>query len=354
MVNENDEKNENPEESEYHFSDDEINFDDDIDSPKPATAVTESKGNIFTRLSSSKRMIISLVVFLILVFIVYKMVTPTSTTAINTDIAPVPVSQMQASPPATQVQMTTNVAPPATTTTVTKTAPAVSVPTSQPVVSAPVTTASTTTVSLPPPGGMPPAPVTYTQTTSTAPTTQPNTTVTTTTGPQMPPVIPVTSAQPYSYPAPTVQAVATESKLANLSAQTNAVVAQLEANYNQKLTEYNLQNKALQDRVDALAAKVGLMETQFNQLIQVLTRNPPVNETPTVSKSNDDSIPYTVQAIIPGRAWLKSTNGETLTITEGDMIKEVGRVSKIDPYDGIVEINTGTKVISLSYGSDGS
>jgi hypothetical protein len=63
--------------------------------------------------------------------------------------------------------------------------------------------------------------------------------------------------------------------------------------------------------------------------------------------------PYNVQAIIPGRAWLRAENGETLTVTEGDLIKDLGRVSKIDPYDGVVEINTGTKVISLAYGNGG-
>ena len=43
--------------------------------------------------------------------------------------------------------------------------------------------------------------------------------------------------------------------------------------------------------------------------------------------------------------------GEYEHISEGDTVKSLGRVTKIDPYDGIVEINTGRKVISLSYGT---
>ena len=86
----------------------------------------------------------------------------------------------------------------------------------------------------------------------------------------------------------------------------------------------------------------------MNQLIQTLTRqnnsgmNPPPN-IPQSQAAPEVKIPYSVQAIIPGRAWLRSDNGETITVAEGDMVKGVGRVTKIDPYDGIVEINTGTK-----------
>jgi intracellular multiplication protein IcmG len=64
-------------------------------------------------------------------------------------------------------------------------------------------------------------------------------------------------------------------------------------------------------------------------------------------------IAFSVQAIIPGRAWLKSDSGDTVTVAEGDMLKSYGRVTKIDPYDGIVDIDTGTKIVSLSYGLNG-
>jgi hypothetical protein len=60
---------------------------------------------------------------------------------------------------------------------------------------------------------------------------------------------------------------------------------------------------------------------------------------------------YIVQAIIPGRAWLKSESGDTVTVAEGDLLKDYGRVTKIDPYDGVVDIDTGTKILVLSYGT---
>ena len=101
----------------------------------------------------------------------------------------------------------------------------------------------------------------------------------------------------------------------------------------------------------------------MNQLVQVLMRqNQPQQSNPSPANVVGDmpqstyqpKIPYNVQAIIPGRAWLRADNGETVTVTEGDVIKDVGRVTKINPYDGVVDINTGNRVISLSYGNTDS
>ncbi len=85
MLNDRDDKYDNHEESEYHFSDEEVNYEVEPETPKLAA---QSKENFFNRLGRSKRMVISVIVFLILVFVVYKMVAPTSTTIPNTDISP--------------------------------------------------------------------------------------------------------------------------------------------------------------------------------------------------------------------------------------------------------------------------
>ena len=74
---------------------------------------------------------------------------------------------------------------------------------------------------------------------------------------------------------------------------------------------------------------------------------------PPAARMSEPKMVYTVQAIIPGRAWLKSESGDTVTVAEGDVLKDYGRVVKIDPYDGVVNIDTGSKVITLSYGVGG-
>lgn len=50
---------------------------------------------------------------------------------------------------------------------------------------------------------------------------------------------------------------------------------------------------------------------------------------------------YSVHAIIPGRAWLKSSNGQIITVTEGDNIGDYGKVSVIDSANGLVRTSSG-------------
>ena len=130
MLNDRDDRHDDHEESEYHFSDEDISFEADAESPKSASTggTRESLGS---RLAKSKRMIISIGVFSVLVFIVYKMVAPTSSvpSEISAPIvaakpkampAPAPVAQVAQAPtevvpqaPVMQVQ----VQPPAPTPT---------------------------------------------------------------------------------------------------------------------------------------------------------------------------------------------------------------------------------------------
>jgi len=50
---------------------------------------------------------------------------------------------------------------------------------------------------------------------------------------------------------------------------------------------------------------------------------------------------YTVHAIIPGRAWLKSSGGQIMTVTEGDKIGDYGTIAVIDAANGLVRTSSG-------------
>jgi len=56
---------------------------------------------------------------------------------------------------------------------------------------------------------------------------------------------------------------------------------------------------------------------------------------------------YFVQAVIPGRAWLRGADGSVLTVTVGDMVPGYGQVSTIDAYNGMVTMSSG---IQIRYG----
>ncbi len=381
MGNDRDEKFDGHEESEYHFSDEEVSYEVENETPKKAAAPSsgsEQKESIISRLTGSKRMLVSLGVFLVLVFVVYKIVSPTtSTPPSEITAAPVVAQQntMPKNPPVTsqaQNQPAAPVVPSPATMAQNANQPAVATQQpAEPAAAAPAQAPSP--MPIPPSGAslMPSAQQLPTAAPVTVPTPGAQQAIMAQQGAQpaipaqqqnpaeaMPGVIPIQAPVPPSYINQPTSSAATayDVKATALTADTERLMSQFQANYTQKFNEYATQNKALQEQVQSLNARVATMENHLNQLIQVLTRQQSISTNPAAAvpaQAEQPKVSYNVQAIIPGRAWLKSENGETFTVAEGDVIKNLGRVTKIDPYDGLVEINTGYKAISLSYGTGG-
>lgn len=344
------------EEGEYHFSDDQVNYDLDAGVPKMAAAsggaAVASAGNgVATRISSSRRLLIGIVVFVFLLAIVYKMFVPASNVPASdfdsqnqsasanksfvkpANVRPNVVSQQPAAPviPVQQPSIAASNAQPAQ----------VMAP-SQPT---PVASA----VSVPPPvvqqlqPSVPEA--------AAIPQQQP----------MLPPTQAVTTPQQQSVPPVPSGNVA--DRLASLEQQNTAMMSLMQNQYAQKITDYEAQNNQMRTQIQELNTRVAGMEVAFRQLTKILrsmnkTSAPGMVASNVVSaqpvmRSMSSRMNYTVQAIIPGRAWLKSDSGDTVTVAEGDVLKDYGRITKIDPYDGVVAIDTGNKVITLSYGSSG-
>lgn len=341
MLNDRNNKYEGQEDSEYHFSDEDVSYEVNPEPSNPSPGGGGGpKENLFARLAGSKRMIISGVVFLVLVFVVYKMVAPTSTVQATDIAAPtMPVAQAPVQPVASPPAMTQ--------------APAAA--------PSPLPAQPTVTVT-----AMPTQPVQQPAMPQEQPLAQQQPAITQPTLPQqmpgtqqaavptMPAVIPVEAPPAY------MAQPGTATNMGALSAESQRLMNQFQTETAQRINDYAAQNKQLQEQMQTLNARVINMEAQLNQLVQALTQTrggstqaaPQPAQVPHQS-AEQPRVPYNVQAIIPGRAWLRSDNGETVTVAEGDMIKDLGRVSKIDPYDGVVEVNTGTKVVSLSYGNGG-
>lgn len=219
-----------------------------------------------------------------------------------------------------------------------------------------------------PPSAQPAAPIaapTVAQAPITAPTSMPQVAQ---------PMQPIPQAQMAPPPAAMTQPpvemgtdVATQNKalvdrLAALEDQNAKLLNLLQTQVAPKIAEYQAENIALKERVVTLNKRLVNMETSLNKMSQLLQDQgttkvssmlmggpPPIPTT----KALMPKMVYTVQAIIPGRAWLKSEAGDTVTVAEGDVLKNYGRITKIDPYDGVVEIDTGNKIIALSYGTSG-
>jgi hypothetical protein len=181
----------------------------------------------------------------------------------------------------------------------------------------------------------------------------------------MPPVIPVQSPTPNDQQMTSMQAQSgLDASSATLAVENEKLAAQLQSDVVKKMNDYQSQNKNLLDQVEVLNSRIAGMETQMTQLVQTLSHQNQAQQGAVANMNTslntgsaqppqaaEPRVAFNVQAIIPGRAWLRSDGGETVTVAEGDVVKELGRVTKIDPYDGVVEINTGTRVVSLSYGN---
>ncbi|MBS0289054.1 MAG: hypothetical protein JSS07_03320 [Proteobacteria bacterium] len=108
----------------------------------------------------------------------------------------------------------------------------------------------------------------------------------------------------------------------------------------------NMQNElsTLSASVQELSAQVSAVrQEQINAQAKEAQRVKKAAKPKKISpKSEAYSSPtYSIHAIIPGRAWLRTREGKTITITEGDSVGEYGKVLKIDAPNGIVITTSG-------------
>lgn len=379
MVDEKEDSYELHEEGEYHFSDDQATYETEPGTAKvnaAGPASSNAKEKLTLLFNRHRRTIIGVVVFFTLIFVVYKMLAP-NTTAPATEFNPNSVSK----PPAkTPLKPAKSLVPetPAMTMAPPAAAPEVAAQSSQ-ALPASATPIQQPTQMVPPPAaslpGNPSAQAMLAQTTMVTPPpavnpapiqTQPVAPVNTMVQPQTAPPTDMTATTVTT--APVTQEAAPSKivldRLAALEEQNTKLMNLLQTQVAPKIAEYQTENIALKERVLLLNKRLVNMEVSINKMAQIIQdQGQGYAKSQTVMSGAIPAMPptkvmqpkmiYTVQAIIPGRAWLKSDGGDTITVAEGDTLKDYGRVTKIDPYDGVVEIDTGNKIVSLSYGTNG-
>ncbi|MHB1946485.1 MAG: hypothetical protein ACYCQI_00035 [Gammaproteobacteria bacterium] len=392
MVDEKEDSYELSDEGEYHFSDEEANYETAPATSSVAAAAAPNKNAEKAKaiLTKFRRPIIGVLVFFILIFVVYKMLAPTSVTPateINPSAVTKPIAKEPLKPAKPLVPAATEAPqPPAPEQTAQALPPQPAEPIAAPS-APPMAQAQMPSAPQPQVQAMPPAPGAQPQMNLPPQAQSPGAPVNPMqTAPISPPVAttmnmapPAPQAQPQPMPQETMAmpsnpsvappGMVTESapnkmmmdRLATLEEQNTKLMNLLQTQVAQKIAEYQAENTALKERVLVLNKRLVNMETSINKISQLIldqgaSKAPPMMAGPPGFPPPKAMLPkmvYTVQAIIPGRAWLKSEGGDTITVAEGDVLKDYGRVTKIDPYDGLVEIDTGNKVVSLSYGTSG-
>jgi intracellular multiplication protein IcmG len=139
-----------------------------------------------------------------------------------------------------------------------------------------------------------------------------------------------------------------------------------------RIKQLERKNQAISDNVESLSQQVTGLQSNLEQISGQLTllNNKLSQQAEHVSKSHvsakkERAVPaeedrvqqhrraysrlsYFVEAVIPGRAWLQSSTGRTITVTTGDEIYGYGRITAINPYNGEVKTSSGK---NFNYGS---
>jgi hypothetical protein len=116
------------------------------------------------------------------------------------------------------------------------------------------------------------------------------------------------------------------------------------------------QNKMLTQQLATLSSRVQGLESSFslsNQAVEGLShqgaRMKPADQSssflaPKPPEAAPEGPHYTVEAVVPQRAWLQTSDGSTMTVMMGDEVPHLGTVVAIDPYSGNVTTSSGTVI----------
>lgn len=124
-------------------------------------------------------------------------------------------------------------------------------------------------------------------------------------------------------------------------------LSSLELTTQQKEDEINsmiINLSSIQRNLESFSSKLNDLNTQVDQLThQVFQHQDQISE---LEKAKDqvntnEEISYDIQAIIPGRAWLISSEGKVTTVREGSHLEEYGIVTAIDPNRGTIITSSG-------------
>jgi intracellular multiplication protein IcmG len=147
----------------------------------------------------------------------------------------------------------------------------------------------------------------------------------------------------------------------NEEAAVNRQITTLEqtsADYNNRLEklESNVSNtvNALSDIEIKLANinnSLQILANEVNQQQTQITALQTANVKPIVKREYGPTVTYTIQAMFPGRAWLTTTGGQTITVRTGSRISGYGNVVDIDTDQGIITTSSGR---TIRYNSDDS
>lgn len=141
-------------------------------------------------------------------------------------------------------------------------------------------------------------------------------------------------------------AITPKTVVERIEAQEQAINTQIRA-LEMKMNELLSKLSRLDQAVGASSRDIediSLKLEAINQELKMMAAPAPApTEKDTVEEVSEaySNPTLTVHAIIPGRAWLKTRDGRTITVTEGDPVEGYGKVLAIDAPSGVVMTSSG-------------
>ena len=125
-----------------------------------------------------------------------------------------------------------------------------------------------------------------------------------------------------------------------------ATVRQLQGQV-QQLTNALNQSRAQQQQLNQSMMVLVSQVQQLTAQVKVLAQPKPVKVGKAVPKAPPvPVITYQLRAVVPGRAWIVASDGQSQSVAVGDHVEQYGTVQSIDADAGVV-ITTSGKTIKF-------
>jgi predicted nucleic acid-binding Zn-ribbon protein len=115
----------------------------------------------------------------------------------------------------------------------------------------------------------------------------------------------------------------------------------------QRVSDLNKNMSNIQNNMAQISTSMDKMSGEVSNLSQIREKQAQRVRANRTKQNNEqqkqqNSTPsMTVHAIIPGRAWLRSEDGQITSVTDGDSVGRYGKVLRIDANDGVVVTSSG-------------
>lgn len=103
----------------------------------------------------------------------------------------------------------------------------------------------------------------------------------------------------------------------------------------------------LANQMSMLNTNIAMLTQEVKQQQEQIAKLKEKKKRPGYIKQGKIWVPvpqWYIQALIPGRAWLISTRGKTLTVRVGSKIPGYGTVKAIEPHKGLVMLKSGKQI----------